>query len=114
MKGDLSTSYFRQANRLPSVGDPVFCHGKDAWPSAGRVKGVFFDARRKTYIVEHDGPLKRGDSGGAAVNGEGRLIGVNTEITWEGSTAVVAPPALLENIIARDRRRGPGLGLGRR
>lgn len=105
VKGNLRTSYFNQSDSLPSVGNRVFCHGKDAWPSAGEVKRLVFDQRRKTYTIEHNAPLKRGDSGGAAVNAAGQLVGVNTEITWEGSTAVVAPPLLVQKIIAEDRKR---------
>ena len=105
VKGDVRTAFFRHTHRLPPLGDAVFCHGKDAWPSAGKVTQVLFDTRRNTYVIEHDGPLKRGDSGGAAVNATGELIGINTEISWEGSTAVVAPPATVRSIIARDRRQ---------
>lgn len=105
VKGGLRTSFFRQTDRLPPTGNSVFCHGKDAWPSAGKVKQVLFDTRRNTYVIEHDGPLKRGDSGGAAVDAAGDLIGINTEISWEGSTAVVAPRSMVTKIIARDRRK---------
>ncbi|MGK0184592.1 MAG: S1-C subfamily serine protease [Verrucomicrobiales bacterium] len=105
LKGDFETAKFEFANRLPLSGEIVFSHGKDAWPSAGRVNRVMFDGRRKTYVIEHSGPLKRGDSGGAAVNADGALLGVNTEISFAGSTAVVAPKKEMFSIIARDRRR---------
>ncbi|MEZ5328356.1 MAG: serine protease [Verrucomicrobiales bacterium] len=104
VKGNLQMSKFETARRLPLAGELVFSHGKDAWPSAGRVSRVLFDKRRKTYVIEHTGPLKRGDSGGAAVNADGELLGVNTEISFSGSTAVVAPIGAMRAIIARDRR----------
>jgi len=62
VKGGIHTEFFRQASQLPAVGNSVFCHGKDAWPSAGEVKRILFDSRRKTYTIEHDGPLKRSGS----------------------------------------------------
>lgn len=105
VKGDFTMAHFDEARRLPLAGELVFSHGKDAWPSAGRVRKVLFDSNRATYVVEHSGPLKRGDSGGAAVNADGELIGINTEISFSGSTAVVAPRPNLLRIIAADRAR---------
>ena len=110
IKGEFSMAKFESARRLPIEGEVVFSHGKDAWPSAGRVSRVMFDRKRQTYVVEHSGPLKRGDSGGAAVNPDGELIGVNTEISFSGSTAVVASMKQMFEIIARDRNR---TGVGR-
>ena len=104
VKGDFEMAKFETARRLPLAGEVVFCHGKDAWPSAGRVDRVLVDRRRRTYVIEHTGPLKRGDSGGAAVNADGELLGVNTEISFSGSTAVVAPAEAIRAVIARDRR----------
>lgn len=105
LKGAFETAKFETASRLPLAGEIVFSHGKDAWPSAGRVDRVMFDGRRRTYVIEHSAPLKRGDSGGAAVNADGQLMGVNTEISFSGSTAVVAPIEAMRAIIVRDRKR---------
>lgn len=68
--------------------------------------------------VEHSAPLMRGDSGGPLVDGQGRLLGVNTEFLVQPANllgydhlrvyrpvAMAVDPEWLESVIARDRAR---------
>jgi serine protease Do len=72
--------------------------------------------RRIAGSIEHTAPLPRGSSGGPVVDGEGRLLGINTNRTGEGFyLAIPADGALRERIDALSRgdfRAAPRLGVG--
>ena len=72
--------------------------------------------RRIAGSIEHTAPLPRGSSGGPIVDGEGRLLGINTNRTGEGFyLAIPADAALRERIEALSRgdfRAAPRLGVG--
>jgi serine protease Do len=72
--------------------------------------------RRIAGSIEHTAPLPRGSSGGPIVDGEGRLLGINTNRTGEGFyLAIPADGALRERIDALSRgdfRATPRLGVG--
>jgi serine protease Do len=72
--------------------------------------------RRIAGSIEHTAPLPRGSSGGPIVDGEGRLLGINTNRTGEGFyLAIPADGTLRERIDALSRgdfRAAPRLGVG--
>ena len=53
--------------------------------------------RRITGSVEHTAPLPRGSSGGPVVDGEGRLVGINTNRLGEGFYQAIPADADLKN-----------------
>jgi serine protease Do len=72
--------------------------------------------RRISGSVEHTAPLPRGSSGGPIVDGEGRLLGINTSRAGDGFyLAIPADPSLRERIEALgrgDAAAPPRLGVG--
>ncbi len=72
--------------------------------------------RRITGSLEHTAPLLPGSSGGPAVNGEGRLLGINTNRLGEGFyLAIPADAALRSKVDALGRGEVPEpvrLGVG--
>src|SRR5919108_5158994 len=72
--------------------------------------------RRIAGSIEHTAPLPRGSSGGPIVDGEGRLLGINTNRTGEGFyLAIPADNALRERIDSLGRGETtarPRLGVG--
>jgi serine protease Do len=72
--------------------------------------------RRIAGSVEHTAPLPRGSSGGPIVDGEGCLLGINTNRTGEGFyLAIPADGTLRERIDVLSRgdfRAAPRLGVG--
>jgi S1-C subfamily serine protease len=73
--------------------------------------------RRVTGSLEHTAPLVRGSSGGPIVDGEGRLLGINTNRLGEGFYAAIPADAQLRarvDALARGEsapRRYLGVGL---
>lgn len=73
--------------------------------------------RRVTGTIEHTAPLVKGSSGGPVVDGEGRLVGLNTNRLGEGFYAAIPADAELKarvDALARGespRRRHLGVGL---
>lgn len=64
--------------------------------------------RRIAGSVEHTAPLAPGSSGGALVDGEGRLVGLNTNRIGEGFyLALPADPALRARVDALARGEAP-------
>ena len=81
------------ADGAASVGDPVFgaasTYGGGARVTLGFVSSVARSfrgpgGRRIAGSIEHTAPLAPGSSGGALVDGEGRLVGLNTNRIGEG------------------------------
>jgi len=81
------------ADGAASVGDAVFgaaaTHGGGARVTLGFVSSVARSfrgpgGRRIAGSIEHTAPLAPGSSGGALVDGEGRLVGLNTNRIGEG------------------------------
>jgi serine protease Do len=77
----------------PAIGDAVFgaaaTYGGGARVTVGFVSSVARSfrgpgGRRISGSIEHTAPLAPGSSGGALVDGEGRLIGLNTNRIGEG------------------------------
>jgi serine protease Do len=76
-----------------AIGDPVFgaaaTYGGGARVTVGFVSSVARSfrgpgGRRISGSIEHTAPLAPGSSGGALVDGEGRLVGLNTNRIGEG------------------------------
>lgn len=73
--------------------------------------------RRVSGAVEHTAPLLPGSSGGPIVDGEGRLLGINTNRLGKGFYQAIATDAALRERVAAlgrgesPRRRRLGLGL---
>jgi serine protease Do len=72
--------------------------------------------RRISGSIEHTAPLPRGSSGGPIVDGEGRLLGINTSRAGDGFyLAIPADASLRERIEALgrgDAAPSPRLGVG--
>jgi S1-C subfamily serine protease len=72
--------------------------------------------RRVTGAVEHTAPLLPGSSGGPIVNGEGQLLGINTNRLGNGFyQAIAADAALKDRVAALGRGEAPTrrrLGVG--
>jgi S1-C subfamily serine protease len=72
--------------------------------------------RRISGSIEHTAPLPRGSSGGPIVDGQGRLLGINTSRSGDGFyLAIPADAALRERIEALgrgDAAPAPRLGVG--
>jgi S1-C subfamily serine protease len=105
--GDVSPIVW--AERSAEPGDVVF-----AVAAGGRVPRVTFGmvsatgrrfrgprGRRVTGSVEHTAPLARGSSGGPLVDGEGRLVGLNTHRVGEGFYLALAGGAELQARVTR-------------
>jgi len=73
--------------------------------------------RRVAGAVEHTAPLLPGSSGGPIVDGEGRLLGINTNRLGGGFYQAIAADAALRERVAKlgrgesPRRRRLGIGL---
>ena len=73
--------------------------------------------RRVAGAVEHTAPLLPGSSGGPIVDGEGRLLGINTNRLGSGFYQAIAADAALRERVAKlgrgeaPRRRRLGIGL---
>lgn len=96
-----------------SVGDPVFgaaaTYGGGSRVTVGFVSSVARSfrgpgGRRIAGSIEHTAPLAPGSSGGALTDGEGRLIGLNTNRIGEGFyLALPADTALRSRVEALGR-----------
>jgi S1-C subfamily serine protease len=73
--------------------------------------------RRVAGAVEHTAPLLPGSSGGPIVNGEGQLLGINTNRLGSGFYQAISADAALRDKVAalgrgeEPKRRRLGLGL---
>lgn len=114
-----------ETDGTPGIGTPVFGlanpGGRGLRVSLGFVTGVERSfrgprGRRITGSVEHDAPLLPGSSGGPIVNGEGRLLGLNTNRLGEGFyLAIPADETLRTRVDALGRGESKGwvrLGIG--
>ena len=109
----------------PNLGTPVFAlsnpGGRGLRVTHGFVSSVERTfrgprGRRITGSVEHTAPLLPGSSGGPIVDGEGRLLGVNTNRLGEGFyLAIPADQSLRDRVDALARGESsapPRLGIG--
>ena len=109
----------------PGIGAPVFAlanpGGRGLRVTLGFVTGVGRSfrgprGRRITGSIEHNAPLLPGSSGGAMVNAEGRLLGLNTSRLGEGFyLAIPADDSLRSRVTALARGESaarPRLGIG--
>jgi len=109
----------------PPLGAPVFGlanpGGRGLRATFGTVSAVDVTfrgprGRRVTGAFEHTAPLGRGSSGGPVVDGEGRLLGLNTSRVGDGFyLAVPADAALRQRVDALGRGEVPtrvSLGVG--
>jgi len=97
----------------PQLGSPVFAlanpGGRGLRVTLGFITGIERSfrgprGRRITGSVEHDAPLLPGSSGGPIVDGEGRLLGLNTNRLGEGFyLAIPADEALRGQVEALGR-----------
>jgi len=97
----------------PQLGSPVFAlanpGGRGLRVTLGFITGIERSFRgprghRITGSVEHDAPLLPGSSGGPIVDGEGRLLGLNTNRLGEGFyLAIPADEALRGQVEALGR-----------
>jgi serine protease Do len=107
------------------IGSPVVAIGNPAGRGArvtlGFVSGVGRSfrsprGRRVSGAVEHTAPLLPGSSGGPIVDGEGRLLGINTNRIGKGFyQAIAADAGLREKVAALGRGEAPQrryLGVG--
>ena len=107
------------------IGSPVVAVGNPAGRgirvTLGFVSGVGRAfrgprGRRVTGAVEHTAPLLPGSSGGPIVDGEGRLLGINTNRLGKGFyQAIAADGALRDRVSALGRGEAPvrrRLGVG--
>lgn len=108
-----------------AIGSPVVAIGNPAGRGArvtlGFVSGVGRQfrgprGRRVSGAVEHTAPLLPGSSGGPIVDGEGRLLGINTNRLGKGFyQAIAADGALRDRVTALGRGEAPTrrhLGVG--
>ncbi len=108
------------------IGSPVFAvgnpSGRGLRVTAGFVSGIGRSfrgprGRRVAGAVEHTAPLAPGSSGGPIVDGEGRLLGINTNRLGSGFyQAIAAGEAVRARVDAlgrgeRPHRRRLGVGL---
>lgn len=94
----------------PAVGDAVYLGGVRLDPARGKLLGREDDVVDGLAVTRfrHNAPFQRGDSGGAVVDREGKLLGITTH-GWVGlfrardsrSVAIRPDPAKLEALIAR-------------
>jgi serine protease Do len=101
-----------------AVGNP---NGQGLRVTAGFVSGIGRSfrgprGRRVSGAVEHTAPLMPGSSGGPIVDGEGRLLGINTNRLGSGFyQSIAAGEALRARVDALGRGEAPGrrrLGVG--
>jgi serine protease Do len=102
------------ADPIPGLGAPVFAlanpGGRGLRVTVGYVSGVDRSfrgprGRRITGSLEHTAPLLPGSSGGPIVDGDGRLLGVNTNRLGEGFYLAIPADQHL-----RDRAEALGRG----
>jgi serine protease Do len=101
----------------PSVGTPVFAVGSHGERGARVTFGLVSAVgqafrgprgRRITGSVEHTAPLTRGSSGSPVVDGQGRLVGLNTNRLGEGFyLAIPADDELRSRVDALARGETP-------
>jgi serine protease Do len=107
------------------IGSPVIAvgnpNGQGLRVTAGFVSGIGRSfrgprGRRVAGAVEHTAPLMPGSSGGPIVDGEGRLLGINTNRLGSGFyQSIAAGDALRSRVDALGRGEAPGrrrLGVG--
>ena len=109
-----------------AIGSPVVAIGNPAGNGLrvtfGYVSGVGREfrgprGRRVAGAVEHTAPLLPGSSGGPIVDGEGKLLGINTNRLGSGFYQAIAADAALKDRVAAlgrgesPKRRRLGLGL---
>ena len=100
-----------------TIGSPVFgaaaAHGGGTRVTFGLVSGVAKafrgpGGRRIEGSIEHTAPLAPGSSGGALVDGDGSIVGLNTNRIGEGFyLALPADPALQARVDALGRGETP-------
>jgi serine protease Do len=108
----------------PGLGSPVFAlanpGGRGLRVTLGYVSGVDRSfrgprGRRITGSLEHTAPLLPGSSGGPIVDGDGRLLGVNTNRLGEGFYLAIPADQSLRNRVDAlgrgDSRGKPRLGV---
>lgn len=97
--GSVEPVEWAQANAAPSIGTPVFAlanpGGRGLRVTLGLVSATDRSfrsrrGRRVTGSIEHSAPLPRGSSGGPLVDGEGRLLGLNT-VRVDGGLILALP-----------------------
>ncbi|MGH9057718.1 MAG: S1C family serine protease [Acidimicrobiales bacterium] len=102
----------------PAVGAPVFALGLPAGGGSARVTFGTVSATDRSFrgprgrlivdSVEHTAPVGRGSSGGPLVDGEGRLLAVNTHRLGDGLyLALPATPELRSRVDALSRGEAP-------
>lgn len=109
-----------------AIGSPVVALGNPAGNGLrvtfGFVSGVGRAfrgprGRRVAGAVEHTAPLLPGSSGGPIVDGQGRLLGINTNRLGSGFYQAIAADAVLQERVTKlgrgeaPRRRHLGIGL---
>ncbi|MBV8952469.1 MAG: serine protease [Actinobacteria bacterium] len=123
--GDVPAISWADAEAQPRLGTPVFAlantpgHGLRVGFGLVSSVGRTFRGPRGRRVggsVEHTAPLGRGSSGGPLVDGEGRLLGINTHRLGDGFyLALPADSTLRSRIDALTRGEAPThrrLGIG--
>jgi serine protease Do len=115
--GDVTPVAWAESGHGPRAGQVVFALANPAGRGVATTFGVVTAAgrafrgprgRRITGSVEHSAPLPRGASGGPIVDGDGRLLGINTNRLGDGFyLALPADSALRERVEALTRGESP-------
>jgi serine protease Do len=110
-------TYVKLADELPRVGDWVLAIG-NPFGLGGTVTAGIISARERTIgptstyenLIQIDAPINKGDSGGPALDLNGRVIGVNTMIfSPSGGSIGIAfaiPAETVRNVVPQLKEKG--------